>query len=1061
MNMRCRPVLGLLACLLALGSAQPGLAWVEPPGPQSPASPAVVSVAPMPPNISNGGRAVAVTVNPNNSQHIIVASESGGLFKSVDGGASWFHLNNLPMFRLTDVRYAPGDANVVIATGWSDSHVTNQGGIWRSADGGTTWSKPADSNPPAGLICPAWASAWGIAFEPSSNRVYVGTDCGLSISANLGATWPTHTVPANIANPAVFAVAAAASGLVYICSPRGFQWSTTGGSSWTSLDATRSCSQVHALAVSPLEGSVVFLARKVLPSTCPLLSNGLPGNNGAVFEGDVSGGTITWNQVSPVNCLGPLGRAPWVAVHRHDFVFPQGIDVWFSDGLNLYRRNCSVGGPGQRCGPGTAGWVANGLSHPDVNHIGFDAGSNCPLVVAHDGGLDRASNSLTLGTCTPTWVRVGGGPSGYNAQQIYDLTGQIGPLGQVDLYFGTQDNALWASPDRGVTWPYGCCNEGGGIQVARYADADRRVTFNDYGDGSNNLSERYYAGRTAWRNPLSPPAQDAPTRLSQGVYIQWKQPNRGITSTLSVTTDYGNIWNDIPLDIFQGRVGAPFVVFSGDNAVIYQIVEDWAGRNKLIKILGIRRNGTFSGVTITQLFSFSLGGLPNIPPGEGALGFQQVLGVDPFDPNHLLAPDLADNRMEVSTNGGVNWTADVTLTNLVVGYDPISPNEFLFDVAPSLYLPAWMPPGTGSQVHAVAFDPFHRGRILVGTEAAGIFISSDGGASWEAVPGSRQITGITDFFFIENNADFPQDTAIVATYGRGLWRLTIPLGTAHPFIIPDSVADLWDDGWLRDPSTGDLVASDLLLNPDFCPPCRLYIADKGEIRDLEVDPDGILIGLLVSPGTRLLGSTTDGVQIAPQLTLTEVGSVGAFDDCPACLDTLDKVDGIIRGMVTDGDGKLLYYIGGTGDLPGQDDFWTSEPPFVEPDTPYAAPTEPYLVLTTEHMFPQPSVGLGGDVEVHGFNFCSGGPCSAITLKIGDRVLTNALVPKPDGSFMAEFDIDEPFGYYAITAEQTTAASASLAPAGSTNLGTAWLAVGLGGDETEEVDATIYLPLAWR
>src|SRR6185436_8497098 len=130
----------------------------------------------------------------------------------------------------------------------------------------------------------------------------------------------------------------------------------------------------------------------------------------------------------------------------------------------------------------------------------------------------------------------------------------------------------WASPDRGGTWPGNCCNEGGAIQVPRYADAARKVTFNDYGTGVNEISDRYLGGVAAWRNPLSGPSQDAPTLLSPGVYIQWKQPGGGVTSTLSVTTDWGNHWNDTLVDIVQGRVGSPQVVFSGDNAVIYQIV---------------------------------------------------------------------------------------------------------------------------------------------------------------------------------------------------------------------------------------------------------------------------------------------------------------------------------------------------------------------------------------------------------------------------------------------------------------------------------------------------------
>jgi len=167
------------------------------------------SAMPFQPNINRGGRAVAVTVNPSNTNIAVVASESGGLFQTVNNGTTWFHLDSLPMFRMTDIKYAPASppgTQILIASGWSDSRVINGGGIWRSTDGGMTWSKPATANPPVGAGCSTHANTWGIAFESGSTNVYVGTDCGLAVSRDFGATW-THTVP-NPSDPRVRSVAA-------------------------------------------------------------------------------------------------------------------------------------------------------------------------------------------------------------------------------------------------------------------------------------------------------------------------------------------------------------------------------------------------------------------------------------------------------------------------------------------------------------------------------------------------------------------------------------------------------------------------------------------------------------------------------------------------------------------------------------------------------------------------------------------------------------------------------------------------------------------------------------
>ena len=48
------------------------------------------------PDIANGGRANTIAVNPSNNDIIIVASESGGLFRSTNRGTTWHHVDSLP-----------------------------------------------------------------------------------------------------------------------------------------------------------------------------------------------------------------------------------------------------------------------------------------------------------------------------------------------------------------------------------------------------------------------------------------------------------------------------------------------------------------------------------------------------------------------------------------------------------------------------------------------------------------------------------------------------------------------------------------------------------------------------------------------------------------------------------------------------------------------------------------------------------------------------------------------------------------------------------------------------
>ena len=71
------------------------------------------------------------------------------------------------------------------------------------------------------------------------------------------------------------------------------------------------------------------------------------------------------------------------------------------------------------------------------------------------------------------------GNTGTNSFQISDLAGTNVSLPSglhTSLYFTTQDNAIWASPDGGFTWPNSEGPEGSLLQVRKDASSDSEVT---------------------------------------------------------------------------------------------------------------------------------------------------------------------------------------------------------------------------------------------------------------------------------------------------------------------------------------------------------------------------------------------------------------------------------------------------------------------------------------------------------------------------------------------------------------------------------------------------------
>src|SRR6185295_1623697 len=104
----------------------------------------------VPPRVPQGGRAEAIAVSQSDAKRLVVATESGGLFRTVDGGVSFQHLDRFPTLWADDVVIASLDPNIVIATAARDDFATTSGaGIWRSADGGVSWNRPTGW-PPVG-----------------------------------------------------------------------------------------------------------------------------------------------------------------------------------------------------------------------------------------------------------------------------------------------------------------------------------------------------------------------------------------------------------------------------------------------------------------------------------------------------------------------------------------------------------------------------------------------------------------------------------------------------------------------------------------------------------------------------------------------------------------------------------------------------------------------------------------------------------------------------------------------------------------------------------------------
>lgn len=107
-----------------------------------------------------------------------------------------------------------------------------------------------------------------------------------------------------------------------------------------------------------------------------------------------------------------------------------------------------------------------------------------------------------------------------------------------------------------------------------------------------------------------------------------------------------------------------YVFGPADNPTVYVTTNkiDTNGNwfDGLSKITGINQP------TLTfQNADIGLGKLGQWGPDDSPFVIPRVVGVDPNNPQHLIAADVSINKMVVSTNGGASWAPDDQLTNLV------------------------------------------------------------------------------------------------------------------------------------------------------------------------------------------------------------------------------------------------------------------------------------------------------------------------------------------------------------------------------------------------------------
>lgn len=812
-------------------------------------------------NASTGGRinaGLARVVGQANTFY--AASEYGGLFRTTDGGANWAHLDGfVPSFGW-DVEVSPADANRVYATSWYDGKVASLAGIQVSSDAGVTWTKPATTTPPVAYGCAAERrgepSAFGIGIRPDdADHVVVGTNCGVAVSHDAGATWTfVDPTPATGPDANVWDVVFQAGGTVDICGDDGHLRSTDNGDNWTNPAGaipTGRCS----IAASPDESYVLFVVA----------------SDNVVYESDDAGAgwTSLGNQAAQ-------GRIPFVVTNqRADDGTTNRFDVWYSD-TQLFTTTCTTPTPAAQGGANRCGNVSTWTNrqagaHWDAGDLVFDSSATvdaCPRVYTTDGGAhtNTAGTGSGAGCQAATWTRSN---AGLHALWVWGMSGAHRAGAGEDLYFGTQDNgtlATMTADSNPPTWTNPrCCDT---FDIVATTDGSNVLgttcCFNTGRFNRLELAGPNYAG-AAEVNTY--PAGNI------GGFTWGKRVNAFGTDDVVLITSSG---------IFTtGAIGASPIVWTALPAIPgvaagqpcnVQVSLDGATTIFLVQ------TGQCTGRGPDQLWVYDGSTWDRIDDNDGLTGGIGVFGVDPNDSDRIYASNLqvGNEHMVFTTDGGANWAVDAALDALMAGNGAF---EFVNERGPSTNRG-----GAGAafqgypQPVMVEYSRDDGDVIVAGAQDAGIFVSIDGGASWGLVtdpytPGTsgRQHIPRPRYAYFDDESAAGTFTFYVGSQGRGVWRFTLeaPLANAGgPYVTPEGT----DAALTAVASTGTGLTYAWDLD------------DDGQFDD----------STSATPSFTTVGQ--DGV-FTVRLKVTNADGVSAVDDATV---TVTNVAPAVEGLVSDG-----------------------------------------------------------------------------------------------------------------------------------------------------------------
>ncbi|MBR9978262.1 MAG: hypothetical protein KFH87_09255 [Bacteroidetes bacterium] len=331
-----------------------------------------------------GGRIVTVAANPMNANTVFIGSAGGGIWRSYDAGMHWHSVSDLlPTQAMGAIVIDPVDTNIIYAGTGEASYAQRTfdgGGMFKSVDGGNTWFEIGQGT------LPPYARASFIVIDPiNTANLYAAIpdgvrnpdSIGVYRSMDAGATWELvltgrmSDIAINPLNPSILYTQSSKVFGGGTAARYGMYKSTDGGDSWFQLDVGVADSLMGrtSIGICAAQPDVLYIGVSAITGgeTTPLIG---------VFK--TTDGGDTWIKLNvPFDYMVSQGWFDNVmGVHPGDpdIVYAGGVKLIYStDGGEHWTRV-----PDQGYG---------GLIHVDQHAIAFNRQDPSIVYVGNDGGF--------------------------------------------------------------------------------------------------------------------------------------------------------------------------------------------------------------------------------------------------------------------------------------------------------------------------------------------------------------------------------------------------------------------------------------------------------------------------------------------------------------------------------------------------------------------------------------------------------------------------------------------------------------------------------------------------